>query len=74
MIIIVIVIIIVISIIVIVIIIIVIIVVIITIRYLSNTFIFYVYRPSQVRKPIGSEVKRAECSLIIGTGCWVQAL
>ena len=31
-----------------------------------------VYRQSQVRKPNGSEVKWAECSLIIGTGCWVQ--
>ena len=29
-------------------------------------------RQSQVRKPNGSEVKWAECSLIIGTGCWVQ--
>ena len=27
---------------------------------------------SQVRKPNGSEVKWAECSLIIGTGCWAQ--
>ena len=32
----------------------------------------YVYHQSHVRKPIGSEVKWAECSLIIGTGCWVQ--
>ena len=32
----------------------------------------HVYRQSQVRKPNGSEVKWAECSLIIGTGCWVQ--
>ena len=32
----------------------------------------HVYRQSQVRKPTGSEVKWAECSLIIGTGCWVQ--
>ena len=31
----------------------------------------HVYCQSQVRKPIGSEVKWAECSLIIGTGCWV---
>ena len=30
------------------------------------------YVCSQVRKPNGSEVKWAECSLIIGTGCWVQ--
>ena len=32
----------------------------------------HVYRQSQVRKPIDSEFKWAECSLIIGTGCWVQ--
>ena len=32
----------------------------------------HVYRHRQVPKPIGSEVKWAECSLIIGTGCWVQ--
>ena len=32
----------------------------------------HVYRQSQVRKPVGSEVNWAECSLIIGTGCWVQ--
>ena len=32
----------------------------------------HVYPQSQVRKPNGSEVKWAECSLIIGTGCWVQ--
>ena len=32
----------------------------------------YVYRQSQVRKPTGSGVKWAECSLIIGTGCRVQ--
>ena len=31
----------------------------------------HVYRQSQVRKPIVSKVKWAECSLIIGTGCWV---
>ena len=31
----------------------------------------HVYRQSQVRKPNGSEVKWAEYSLIIGTGCWV---
>ena len=29
----------------------------------------HVYRQSQVRKPNNSEVKWAECSLIIGTGC-----
>ena len=32
----------------------------------------HVYRQSQVRKPIDSEVKWVECALIIGTGCWVQ--
>ena len=32
----------------------------------------HVYCQSQGRKPIGSEVKWAECSLIIGTGCWIQ--
>ena len=32
----------------------------------------HVYRHSQVRKPNGSEVRWAECSLVIGTGCWVQ--
>ena len=31
----------------------------------------YVYRQSQVRKPTGSGVGWAECSLIIGTGCRV---
>ena len=31
-----------------------------------------VYCQSQVRKPISSEVKWAECSLTIGTGCWVK--
>ena len=30
------------------------------------------YRQSQARKPNGSGVGWAECSLIIGTGCWVQ--
>ena len=30
----------------------------------------HVYRQSQVRKPIGSEVKWAECSLTRGTGCY----
>ena len=34
----------------------------------------HVYRQSQVRKPNGSEVKWAECSLVIGTGCRVQVL
>ena len=34
----------------------------------------HVYRQSQVRKPTGSEVKWAECLLIIGTGCRVQVL
>ena len=33
-----------------------------------------VYRESQVRKPTGSGVEWAECSLIIGTGYWVQVL
>ena len=32
----------------------------------------YVYRQSQVRKPIGNKVEWAECLLIIGTGCRVQ--
>ena len=32
----------------------------------------HVYRQSQVRKPNGSGVEWAECSLIIGMGCWVQ--
>ena len=32
----------------------------------------YVYRQSQVRKKIGSEIMWAECSLIMGTGFWVQ--
>ena len=32
----------------------------------------HVYRQSQVRKPTGSGVEWAECSLIIGTGCRVQ--
>ena len=34
----------------------------------------HVYRQSQVGKPNGSEVKWAECSFVIGTGCWVQVL
>ena len=34
----------------------------------------HVYRQSQVRMPNGCGVKWAECSLIIGTGCWVQVL
>ena len=34
----------------------------------------HVYRQSQMRKPSGSGVEWAECSLIIGTGCWVQVL
>ena len=34
----------------------------------------HIYRHSQVGKPTGSEVEWAECSLIIGTGCWVQDL
>ena len=33
----------------------------------------YVYRQSQVRKSTDNGVKWAECSLIIGTGCRVQA-
>ena len=32
----------------------------------------HVYRQSQVRKPTGSGVECAECSLVIGTGCRVQ--
>ena len=32
----------------------------------------HVYHQSQVWKPIGNEVKWAECSFITGTGCWVQ--
>ena len=32
----------------------------------------HVYRQCQVRMPIGSEFNWAECSLIIGTGCWIQ--
>ena len=32
----------------------------------------YIYCQSQVRKSTDSGVKWAECSLIIGTGCWVQ--
>ena len=32
----------------------------------------HVYRQSQVRKPNGSGVEWAECSLIIGKGYWVQ--
>ena len=32
----------------------------------------HVYRQSQVQKPIGIEVKWAECSLITGMGCWIQ--
>ena len=32
----------------------------------------HVYRQSQERKPAGRGVQWAECSLIIGTGCWVQ--
>ena len=32
----------------------------------------HVYCQSQVRKPNTSEIKEAECSLIIGTGCWIQ--
>ena len=32
----------------------------------------YVYRQGQVRKPNDSGVEWTECSLIIGTGCWVQ--
>ena len=31
-----------------------------------------VYHQSQVRKSTGSGVRWHECSLIIGTGCWVQ--
>ena len=34
----------------------------------------HAYRQSQVRKPTGSVVEWAECSLIIGTDCWVQVL
>ena len=34
----------------------------------------YMHRQSQVRKPTGSGVEWAECSLIIGTGCRVQVL
>ena len=34
----------------------------------------HIYRQSQVRKPVDSEVKWAECSFIIGTGCWAQLL
>ena len=33
-----------------------------------------VYHQRQVRKPIGCEVKWAECSFVIGTGCSVQVL
>ena len=29
---------------------------------------------NQLRKPIGSEIKWAECPLIMRTGCWVQVL
>ena len=32
----------------------------------------HMYRQSQVQKPIGSEVKWAECSLSVGTACRVQ--
>ena len=32
----------------------------------------HVYCQNQVWQPIGSEVKWAECSLIIGMGCWVK--
>ena len=32
----------------------------------------YVYRQRQVRKSTDSGVNWAECSLIIGTGCWIQ--
>ena len=34
----------------------------------------HVYGQSQVRKSTDSGAKRAECSLIIGTGCRVQVL
>ena len=34
----------------------------------------HVHRQRQVRKSIGSGVEWAECSLIIGTGYWVQVL
>ena len=34
----------------------------------------HVSRQSQVRMPICTKVRWAECSLIIGTACWVQVL
>ena len=34
----------------------------------------HVYRQSQVRKPTCNGVERAECTLIMGTGCRVQVL
>ena len=34
----------------------------------------YVYHQNQVPRPNGSEVKWAECSLIIGTGSWIQVI
>ena len=33
-----------------------------------------VYRQSLVWKPTGSRVGWAECSMILGTGCWVQVV
>ena len=40
----------------------------------SDTMLWNFYHQKQVRKPNGSEVKLAKCSLIIGTGYWVQVL
>ena len=41
-------------------------------RYVCMFLRIHVYRQSQMRKPTGSGVEWAECSLIIGTGCRVQ--
>ena len=34
----------------------------------------HVYRQRWVQKATGSSVKWAECSLIMGIGCWIQVL
>ena len=46
----------------------------ISIRLLSKSDNKYLYHRSHVWTDSGSEVKWDECSLIIGTGCWVQVV
>ena len=42
--------------------------------YIYLYIYIYIYRQSQVRKPTSCEFEWAACSLIIGTGYWVQVL